>query len=792
MKIRRGFTLVLAAVLTVVLIMLPGCGGDNNGGSSNPNSGPDVSGTGVSGKGRFVEKIITPENANIIAAGRLEDGTLRAYGEKLAQIYESSDNGNTWVEKAGPGIENVTKVKTMPDGSYIVATGSYDGTVPCSIKMVSADGKVSDIPIAELDEAAAKGDTAYIEYLEIVGNGLIYLSFMPNMGGMMMADSDVDSGLGNQPEGVIVAENGEMNSVGGEDAPSDENENGDDAGPGLSFSNFGTDIVSGIYNIETGEKVYTPKTGNLGGFSEVLAYEDKIYYIGYDGSVSIRNAETDEELSHSSTPAAENMMNFTLKSYGIFSGDMYSIDSNGIMKATGNNTYETIVKPAGFNFSLGNSYISDFIPISESQFIVGLGEQEEYKLYRIEYDENAVVNEKKVIKIWSLENNTNIRNGITEFLKNNSDAEIDYEVALNNGGALTAEDAVKNLNTEILAGNGPDIIVLDGLSPENYVNNGMLEELSGAVDTSGVYEKLVDKVSGGVYYLPTSIKVPMLLTGDENLKNIGGLKDLSDIIQNGKDKPVFDSENPFSVVEEENRPVMDFGEFDELFELLWKSSQNKIIENNSINTENLKTLAEGLKAISDKYKLFAEDELTSVAAVSIASGGEMDVISGSLMSYMSKQANAGGGILGNVSTSTLFGSDVEYLSFPGLETGTFVPVGVLGINSKSDKKEFAASFIEYMLSDDKQGKHGNGFAVTPSGTKIQKEEKIKMGDDEVDITMDMEKVMESLVSPVYVDKTVSEIVKEHTLNYINGESTLDQVIGEIQNAVKNYLAERAR
>ena len=43
---------------------------------------------------------------------------------------------------------------------------------------------------------------------------------------------------------------------------------------------------------------------------------------------------------------------------------------------------------------------------------------------------------------------------------------------------LTAEDAIKALNTEIMAGNGPDVIMLDGLPIESYLAKGMLADLS--------------------------------------------------------------------------------------------------------------------------------------------------------------------------------------------------------------------------------------------------------------------------------------------------------------------------
>ena len=58
---------------------------------------------------------------------------------------------------------------------------------------------------------------------------------------------------------------------------------------------------------------------------------------------------------------------------------------------------------------------------------------------------------------------------------------VDITVALPEGTAVTRDDAIRTLNTELLSGNGPDVLVLDGLPVENYIGQGMLLDLSSAV-----------------------------------------------------------------------------------------------------------------------------------------------------------------------------------------------------------------------------------------------------------------------------------------------------------------------
>ena len=51
---------------------------------------------------------------------------------------------------------------------------------------------------------------------------------------------------------------------------------------------------------------------------------------------------------------------------------------------------------------------------------------------------------------------------------------VEYEAAIGEGSAVTAQDAIKNLNTRLLNGDGPDVMLLDGCPAENYAARGML------------------------------------------------------------------------------------------------------------------------------------------------------------------------------------------------------------------------------------------------------------------------------------------------------------------------------
>ena len=50
---------------------------------------------------------------------------------------------------------------------------------------------------------------------------------------------------------------------------------------------------------------------------------------------------------------------------------------------------------------------------------------------------------------------------------------------------MTVSDALKTLTTEIMAGNGPDVLLLDGMPVETYIEKGVLKDLSALIKESG-------------------------------------------------------------------------------------------------------------------------------------------------------------------------------------------------------------------------------------------------------------------------------------------------------------------
>ena len=82
----------------------------------------------------------------------------------------------------------------------------------------------------------------------------------------------------------------------------------------------------------------------------------------------------------------------------------------------------------------------------------------------------------KYFTVYSLETNNLILDMISEFENEYPDIELIYETGEGSEGSTTKSDQIRALNARILAGDGPDVLLLDGLPVESYIQKGILED----------------------------------------------------------------------------------------------------------------------------------------------------------------------------------------------------------------------------------------------------------------------------------------------------------------------------
>lgn len=159
------------------------------------------------------------------------------------------------------------------------------------------------------------------------------------------------------------------------------------------------------------------------------------------------------------------------------------------------------------------------------------------KLYKYTYDPDVPSVPEHELKVYSLVENDSLRQAVSLFQKEHQDVYVRYEIGMTGDDSITKEDAIRNLNTKILAGEGPDIMLLDGLSQDSYVEKGVLADVSGLVEEMSGEEALFPNIvetcrkDGKLYALPIRVQVPMMAGRADYVEKIEDLESLADVVE---------------------------------------------------------------------------------------------------------------------------------------------------------------------------------------------------------------------------------------------------------------------
>ncbi len=150
------------------------------------------------------------------------------------------------------------------------------------------------------------------------------------------------------------------------------------------------------------------------------------------------------------------------------------------------------------------------------------------------YDETIPARPAKELTVYSLEENGWIRYAGQLFQKEHPDVLVRYETGMDGDNAVGKDDALKNLNTRLLAGDVPDVIVMDQMDIEQYADKGVLKELDGILqpylDDGILYRNIVEGMrmteKEKIYAVPMMVYLPLWLGEEMYLEGEDSLDDI--------------------------------------------------------------------------------------------------------------------------------------------------------------------------------------------------------------------------------------------------------------------------
>lgn len=444
------------------------------------------------------------------------------------------------------------------------------------------------------------------------------------------------------------------------------------------------------------------------------------------------------------------------------------------------------------------------------------------RLCKYIYDPDVPAKPEHQLNVYSLADNDSLRQAVSLFQKEHQEVYVRYEIGMPESGGITREDAIRNLNTRILAGEGPDIMLLDGLPFASYEEKGVLADVSGIVDSMTGEESLFPNIveacrkDGKIYALPIRVQVPIAVGKTEYVEEIEDLRSLADVTEK---------------IREENQEgsVLGLMSAGDLLHVLALTSSKAWTDGTGAVDE--KALTEFLTAakriweaeLSGSEEGFPEDGENYGGGISGGAKPQRAMVSEHAVSIAMKERQLAVGKIYRVDfdydvlTSVAGQEDIGFRFWNGQIENGFIPDGMAAVLANSAEDELTLSFYRFLFGRKLQDMDLAGglpvnmasfdtFAVNPYADPQGFMEENVAGSliisDDLGETYHLDLIwpseedfgkLKEIMSTVSVvstgDATVEETVCEVGQEVLAGKMTAEEAAQEIVKRSAIYLAE---
>jgi hypothetical protein len=440
-----------------------------------------------------------------------------------------------------------------------------------------------------------------------------------------------------------------------------------------------------------------------------------------------------------------------------------------------------------------------------ANLVVKEGEQEEYygfyinndrgyELMHYVFDKNVASVPSKEITVYSLKENSTVRQAISLFQAENTDIKVNYVVAMGEEeGKVT--DYIRALNTELLAGNGADVLMLDGLPVDSYIEKGVLADIKNLINPLEESGELLKNITGcyqkdgKVYEVPVRFSIPVIQGKADAIKASDSLAHIADYIKQNKNKPYSGTTT-----------------YKQLLENYLALYSQDLIQNDQLSDDNFTSFLKNIKAVSENIKatetdannrgsndvyekMFGGDRLFLDDTFSLMKGNKTSM----------KQIR-------NIYDSMIFfaimkDKEISYQSINQM----FIPNGLVGLNSKSRESEIAQKFISFLFGSDVQDANVyDGFPVNSDSIKkwVAKEDNgISLGSSDMEgheivaeypVKEERDAILNlalSLNKPIGTNYILNDLIVEEVMPFLKDEIDEKQALAGVKAKANTYLAE---
>lgn len=793
-KLKRAAGILLS--VTLILGSLAGCGGKENGGgneggtSAGENGGED--GGGEQAMGRFLEEDVELPImfGNIYDMKKLEDGTIRIIGknadDNMETVWDSKDAGATWekafdapgeLQDGGNGYTDYAALSSdgqsawaynqIGDGGikpilYLLDKEGNLGRIPFELPSAD-DGKTSaqafsvDVPLEEEDGETGQDDQGTVG--DSVDNMILNLCFLGN-------------------DQILV-----------------------------------TDMSDRVFQINTadGSVKQTYDFSGAEDTHQVFTAGNKVIVVT-STEVLLYDSETGEQLQ------TEEALQQSVAESGFFNGvdtidageSVYYLTGKGLFHYKfGGSVMEQLIDGTMNSLGAPAFYPAALTMLDEQNLFVAANDLNSASgsgmtVLKYTWSADTPAKPEKELKVYSLYNNRELRQAVSSFQKAHTEIYVNYQVAMSEENGTTVSDALKTLTTEIMAGKGPDLMVLDGMPVETYIEKGILTDMSSLLgDKDGYFENILkayEDAQGQLCAIPARFMIP-------------AAQGSSAYYMPGEDFDAFTSK----------QGILAHMDPEEVMEKFWYScgaAWQK--EDKTLDAGKITEFLTKLKNAFGEYDSSANEEETYYQA--ITQGGAVNELQKVSLSWGDfdlafGRAKVNAGLFGRMDYGMMSAVNAklengDYGLMPGQAENAFVPAMILGISSKAAQPETAEEFVKYLFTPEAQkisqfggfpvekeafrsvvdgheyeGKDGLVGVSGSSGVNPEEILDYALTPTPEEEIQKLTNLVESLKTPALQDDVIKEAVVEQGAKALKGELSPEEGTDAIMQKVNIYLAE---
>ncbi len=550
-----------------------------------------------------------------------------------------------------------------------------------------------------------------------------------------------------------------------------------------------SDPVSSVYEggiVTDGENLYLRSSDETGGQIEK-------YTGGKMGDpVSIPYPSGDSVTNQDGT-ARSGIYNFggtgSLVLCALPDGTLVSAGENGIFRLPSGEEqgqWEQLAAGMDTDFGLSDYYCTDFVALEDGSIYAMFSMDSGIKLNSYVYDPNAVSEVTTVLKLYTVYENSLLKQAATLYHKAHPEVLITIENEYPQYYLDTPDyDTVfQKLNTRLLGDDVPDILVMDHLNTDSYAEKGLLLDLDEIIRPLEESGEVLSNITGAYvgedqkrYVVPLQFSFPMIMGRDITPADMGTMEALADFLSGATDSYMG------------SRTVA------ELVDAFYPYFCARIVKDKQLDREALGRYLEYLKAIGDNCGIIASRPENEMPL------GMWD-LSGPARLAIQKV----GGF-----TDCMFPMSMvkliqgDYTAFEN----RFIPSMEMGICTKSPHQDVAKDFLAFALSQTVQDTENyKGFPVNSKSLQtLAAKDRSQYSAATMIVSSDggynefvseaypketadrLAALCGTLTEPIREDAKIKEVLTQCLGGYLDGTQTMEETIQKIEDSLRMYLAE---